>query len=99
MPNFRWTGILRPDRIGPMRHVHINIIILLNLLLNFNYEMCFMSCVVGQVPDHIQKPDYALSGIPHSEIQSNQQRKSILYSIYLLLSNIYKYVFSSNMER
>lgn len=44
-PSFRWTGSLRPERIGPYR----------------------------QIPDHISKPDYYLTGIPEAEIRSKQQ--------------------------
>jgi hypothetical protein len=30
-----------------------------------------------QVPEHIQRPDYAVTGVPTSELESKQQRAGV----------------------
>jgi hypothetical protein len=35
---------------------------------------CRRCCYLLQVPEHIQRPDYAVTGVPTSEVESKQQR-------------------------
>lgn len=117
MPDFKWTGDLRPARIGPMRPVSVegrwlavgadvaaqqySVAICqppAALLLSRELSCCHIpypcwppgtpalprlspvarvdSTIAGhslQIPDHIPKPDYYLTGYPTSEMESRQQ--------------------------
>lgn len=67
VPKFNWTGDLRPDRVGPYRHVRP----LHEIIMPYVW-------ISVQVPQSVTLPDYALNGRPTEEISSKFQRDSEL---------------------
>ena len=86
MPPFRWTGELRPYRIGPTRTVgHTLRPAPLSPAPAYPFfysppsSMCQSThsrarIADAQVPSDVVKPDYAADGTPYSEEESRQQR-------------------------
>lgn len=89
MPDFKWTGDLRPARIGPMRPVRPAGSSITSrergawpVAAAWRDGYCVTRLLLlsvlpssSQIPDHIPKPDYYATGYPASEMESRQQHQ------------------------
>lgn len=79
MPDFNWTGPLRPWRIGPMRSVrcgldsHVLGLMLPIPTLHFERAPQTDPANATQIPDSIPKPEWYLTGRADVEVSSRQQ--------------------------